>query len=230
MRVHQRHLTPRDMEILEFVCRYRIGTVEMLAEQVFSDKDSWENIRRVLRRLERRGLLRRESWDRGFSYYVLTPRGCRVLGISPRTPRPLTEQSLPVVLAIAYYCVRHGEERLTAKEFAELYPSFWQPGMRSSSYALVDTPDGLKLELLVVDRGGAARRIRSRVRRAIKQRCVLPDFETLMEIERFRLNVLTGTTEQRDKIDRQLDKESFAPVEVVSTIVPELAEILLLRK
>ena len=105
MRVHQRHLTPRDMEILNFVYRYRIGTVEMLAEQVFSDKDNWENICRVLRRLERRGLLRRESWDRGFSYYILTPRGCRVLGISPQTPRPLTEQSLPVVLAIAYFPV-----------------------------------------------------------------------------------------------------------------------------
>ena len=230
MRTHERRLTPRDMEILNFVYRYRAGTEEMLAEQVFSDKDSWSNIRRVLRRLERRGLLRRESWGKGFGYYILTPRGCRVLGMSPQTPRPQTEQSLPVVLAVAYYCVRHREERLTAKEFAELYPSLWQPGMRSSNYVLVDTPNDLKLEMLLVDRGGAARRVRSRVRRAIKQRSVLPDFVALMEIGRFRLNVLTATTEQCDKVYRQLDKESFAPVEVVSTVVPEVAQLLLLRK
>ena len=153
-----------------------------------------------------------------------------VLGLPPQTPEPLSEQSLPAVLAVAYYCVGHGEQRLTAKEFAELYPSLWQPGMRSSSYVLVDTPDGLKLELLLVDRGGAARRIRSRVRRLIKQRSRLPDFVTLMEVQRFRLNVLTGSKEQRDRICRQVAKESFAPVEVVSTVIPELAQLLLLRK
>lgn len=230
MKPYERYLTARDMEILDFVHRYRLGTEGMLAEQVFTVGNSKRNIRRVLGRLERRLLLRRERWDKGYWYYTPTPRSCRLLGLPPQTPEPLTEQSLPTVLAVAYYCVGHGEQRMTAKEFAELYPSLWQPGMRSSSYVLVDTPDGLKLELLLVDRGGAARRIRSRVRRVIKQRSRLPDFVTLMEVERFRVNVLTGSDEQRDRIHRQLQKESFAPVEVVSTVVPELAEILLLRK
>ena len=230
MKPHERYLTSRDTKVLEFVHRYRLGTVDMLAEEVFSMDESGQNIRRVLRRLEQRGLLRRERWEKGLSYYTPTPRSCQLFGLSPQTPQPLTEQSLPAVLAVAYYCVRHRQQRLTAKEFAQLYPSLWRPGMQSSNYVLVETHDDLKLELLIVDRGGAARRVRSRVRRAIKQRAVLPDFVTLMEIGRFRLNVLTGTEEQSDKVQHQLDKESFAPVEVVSTIVPELAEILLLRK
>ena len=230
MQAHERHLTKRDREILDFVNRYRIGTEELIAERVFAQTDSLKNVGRVLRRLEQRKLLAKESWDKGFSYFTLTPRGCRSLGLPPRTPRPQSEQSLPVVLAEAYYCVRHREERLTSKEFAEVYPELWKPGMRSSSYVLVDTPDDLKLEMLLVDRGGAARRIRSRVRRVIAQRSVLPDFVSLMEVGRFRLNVLTGTEEQRDKILWQVAKQSFELVEVVATVVPELAHILLLRK
>ena len=119
MKEHERHLTKRDREILDFVNRYRIGTEELLAEQVFSKQESLKNVSRVLRRLEHRQLLARESWDKGLSYFTLTPRGCRTLGLSPRTPRPLTEQSLPVVLAVAFYCVRHREERLTSQEFTE---------------------------------------------------------------------------------------------------------------
>ena len=230
MQAHERHLTKRDREILDFVNRYRIGTEELIAEQLFGETDRLKNVGRVLRRLEQRRLLAKESWDKGLSYFTLTPRGCRVLGLPPRTPRSQSEQTLPVALAEASYCVRAGEERLTAKEFTETYPELSQPGMRSSSYVLVDTPDDMKLEMLLVDRGGAARRIRSRVRRVIKQRSVLPHFVSLMEVGRFRVNVLTGTEEQRAKVLWQVDKDPFELVEVVVTVVPELADILLLRK
>ena len=101
MKPYERYLTARDMEILDFVHRYRLGTEGMLAEQVFADGNSKRNIRRVLGRLERRLLLRRERWDRGYWYYTPTPRSCRLLGLPPQTPQPLTEQSLPTVLAVA---------------------------------------------------------------------------------------------------------------------------------
>ena len=230
MKQQERHLTDRDRDILAFVNRYRIGTEDLISKQVFENGDSLKNVRRVLRRLERRELLAKESWDKGLPYFTLTPKGYRTLSLPPRTPRPLTEQSLPVVLAVAFHCVARGEERLTSQEFAKLYPELWKPGLRSSNYLLTNSEDGLKLEMLLIDRGGAARRIRSRVRRAIAQRIALPDFASLMEVGRFRLNVLTGTDEQRDKILQQVEKESFDSVEVVSTVVTELADILLLRK
>ena len=229
MKKHKRHLTERDLAILNFVSRYRIGTEDMFSLEIFHKTTSPKNVSRVVRRLEGRGLLRKESWDIGCAYYTLTPRGCRVLRLPPQTPRPLTEQSLPVVLAIAFYCVRHGVERLTNKEFAELYPEFWRPGLRSSSYVLVDTPVGPKLEMLLIDRGGMARRIRSRVRRVMAQRIGLPDFVSLIDAGRFRLNVLVGTAERQDKLRRYIERESFDPVEVMTTVVPELANILSLR-
>ena len=223
-------LSKRDRRILRFVNRYRVGTIDLLRQEVFTEANSRKNISRVLRRLQKRKLLAKESWDKGLSYVTLTSRGCRAIDLPARTPRLLTEQSLPTVLAVAFYCVRHGEERLTCREFSRLYPNLRTPGMRSSSYLLVDSSDDMKLEMLLVDRGGAPRRIRSRVRRAIAERVVVPDFALLMELGRFQLNVLCGTEEQRDKILRQVEKDSFEPVRVVAHVVPELAEILLLRK
>ena len=51
-----------------------------------------------------------------------------------------------------------------------------------------------------------------------------------MEAGRFRLNVLAGTTDRQDKIRRHIERGSFGPVEVTTTVVPELADILVLRK
>ena len=229
MKNRERHLSKRDRSILAFVARYRIGTDELLVRQCFAAGSSLKNVARVVLRLEKRGLLRKRQWGKGLAYVTLTPRGCRAIGLPSRTPRRLTEQSLPVVLAVASYCVRNGLERLTCREFSELYPELWRPGMRSSSYLLVQTPSGLKLEMIVVDRGGAARRVRSRVRRIIAQRSGLPDFVSLMESGRFRVQILTGTEEQQTKIRRQVEKQSFENVEVATTVVPELADILLLR-
>jgi hypothetical protein len=84
--------------------------------------------------------------------------------------------------------------------------------------------------MLIIDRGGAARRIRARVRRVIKQRSGLPNFVALMNARRFRIVVLTGLPEQQSKIDRQIERESFGPVEVLSALVPDLAEILTMRR
>lgn len=230
MKEQERHLTERDLAMLQFVFRYRIGTEDLFAREFFPKTGSLKNVKRVVHRLEQRGLLRKESPAKGFAYYTLTPRGCRVLGLSPRTPRSLTEQSLPVVLAIAFYCVRQRLQRLTSKEFSDLYPELWRLGLRSSSYVLVDTPTGLKLEMLLIDRGGMARRIRGRVRRAIAQRSGLPDFVSLIQAGRFRLRVLTATAERQNKIRWHIRRQSFGPVEVTTAVVPELADILLLRK
>lgn len=230
MKKYERHLTKRDRKIVDFVARYRIGTAAMFRQLYFPPGDHPENVSRVLRRLDRRGLVRQVEYGKSFHYFVITRRGLRTLGLPPRTPRPLTEQSLPVLLAIATYCAEENLRRLRNSEFRELYPELWRTGLGASSYVLVDTPDGLKLAMLIVDRGGAARRVRGRIRRIISQRSGLPDFVSLMEAGRFRVVVLTGLPEQQAKIDRQIERESFGPVEVVSALVSDLGEILTLRR
>lgn len=230
MKKFERYLTKRDRKIVDFVARYRVGTEAIFQRLYFLPEDHPEKIRRVLRRLEKRGLLRKVTCGTSLEYFVVTRRGLRLLGLPPRTPRPLTEQSLPVLLAVASYCAEQNLRRLTNVEFCELYPELWRPGLRSSSYVLMEDGNGLKLAMLVVDRGGAARRIRSRVRRVISQRSGLPHFAALMRSGRFRIVVLTGLPQQQAKIDRQIKRESFSPVEVISALVSDLAEILTMRR
>jgi hypothetical protein len=230
MKKHERHLTQRDREILDFVVRYRIGTCDLLRQHCFSPGTTSENVQRVLLRLERRGLLRRVSDGNQYSYWIATRQTFRLLGHPTRTPRPLTEQTLPIVLAVATYCVTSGIRRLTSDEFQELYPELWRPGMRSSNYVLVHMDDKLRLEMLLVDRGGAAHRINSRVRRILAQRLRLPAFCSLIKAGRFRITVLTGTPEQQNKIRRRLDRTRLGPVDVSTFVIPELAELLLLRR
>lgn len=229
MKKQLRHLMPRDRSIIEFIARYRIGTVDLLAAVCFRDS-SRENVSRVLRRLEVRGLVRKIDTTNGFKYYVLTRPAFQFLGLKARTPRSLTENTLPIVLAVAIYCVQCKLCRMTSQEFVERYPELWRPGMKSSNYVLINDNGKSKLQILVVDRGGLAHRIKSRVGRIIGQRKGLPNFESLMKAGRFRITVLTGTAEQEAKIQRRLCRSTFAPVEVTTYLIPELAELLLLRR
>lgn len=230
MKQHQRHLSDRDRRILEFVVHYRIGTDRLLQRQCFSPPTSLENVNRVLLRLERRRLLRRATEKNGFCWYGATRRTLAILGQTPRTPRPLTEQTLPIVLSVATYCVAKGVHRLTSRQFQDRYPELWRPGMRSSNYVVVDVDGRLRLEMLIVDRGGAAHRIHSRVRRVIAQRKGLPKFASLMKSGRFRITVLTGTPEQQHRIQRRLSRRSYAPVELTTFAIPELADLLISRR
>jgi hypothetical protein len=153
-----------------------------------------------------------------------------LLGERPRTPRPLTEQTLPIALSVATYCVEQGTGRMTCEEFKKIYPELWQPGMASSSYLLVDVDGKLRLEMLLVDRGAAAHRINARVRRVIAQRKGLPKFRALINSGRFRITVLTGTQEQARKIERRVSRRSLGPIEVRTFVIEELAELLMLRR
>ena len=101
MEKYLRYLTNRDVAMLAFIARYRVGTNELLLKAVCENRCTLANVDRIVRRLQRRGLLRSVELDAQVRYFVLTRRGFIALGMEPRTPRALTEQSLPVVLALS---------------------------------------------------------------------------------------------------------------------------------
>lgn len=229
MKRHKRHLTKRDVAILEFIARYRVGTNLLVRDQCFETETSLKNVDRVLRRLEKRRLIRRTVLDESRSYYTMTRRGLGLTSDNPRTPKLPTEQTLPIYLATASYCIANRFKRLTKDEFAERYPELTRPGKGNCNYT-VGRVDGLiKLELLAVDRGGAANRIRTRVKRLVAQRKDLPHFFALAQAGKFGITVLTGTQEQQWKIHRRVGN-SFSPIEVTAVVIPELASLLMLRK
>lgn len=222
-------LTDRDRRMLQFVVRYRIGTVSLFANTFFEGLHRVTNAGRVTRKLVRRGLLTQVHYSGDISYFVLTRRGSKMIGAPDRRPRPLTEHSLPAVLGIAAYCVRTGIDRMTDKEFRERYPELWRPGLRSSAYFLVDTPEGMKLGMFLIDRGGTARRLKSKIRRFVDQRRSLPAFASLMKSGRFRVTVLTGLPAQHRNILRRISQLRIRGAEVEAALVPELGELLTAR-
>lgn len=229
MEKYERYLTARDKAILDFITRYRIGTNTLVRDSCFQSDVGLKNVDRVLLRLARRDLLRKWPLDVGQWYCTMTRRGLALKDDRAKTPTPLTEQTLPIALATANYCVANGVRRLTRDEFVKRFPEFTRPGICSANYALRKTESGFQLELLVVDRGGAAHRIRSRARRLISQRKDMGPFASLMRAGKFRITVLTATPEQRWKIMRRIG-DSFGPIEVKSFVIPELADLLMLRK
>lgn len=226
---HRQRLNARDREILEFIFRFRVGTNALLRESCFEADTTLKNVDRVLRRLERHKLIKRHYLAEGLAYYTPTRRGLSLSTDEPRTPQPLTEDTLPKLLAIATYCVANGVRRITKEEFVKKHPELTRPGKGNANYVLVDADGCTKLEWLTVDRGGAAHRIRSRVRRAIAQRNGMPHFLALMQAGKFRITVLTATPEQQWKIHRRIG-DSFKPIEVTAYVIPELADLLMIRK
>lgn len=226
MSQRQPYLTKRDRRILRFAARYRGITPDMVAERYFEGVASHKNVARVLRRLTKRGLLRKVVFFSPRCYFAPTARGNRVIGWPDFPPRLLTEQSLPAALAIAWYCVHTNVDRLTNREFQQKFPYLWRPALKSSSYYTKRTPAGVKLGLLLVDRGGAARRIKGKIRRIVSQRESIPAFTKLIRAHRFRVTVLTGLESQQAAIRRQLGRDSYRRVEVEVVLVPELGELL----
>jgi hypothetical protein len=223
------YLTSRDRQLLQFVGRYRAATEAILRRALFGTAVKRANVHRVVRRLVRQGLLQSVTLGPGQTYVVLTRRGRRVLMMPPHESRPLTEQSLPAVLAIAWFYVRSGATRFTNAEFRQRYPELWKPGLRSSAYYLAQTPQGLKLGLLVVDRGGTPRRLKGKIRRLITQRASLPAFAALMAAKRFQITVLTGLPAQQRHLRRHLKRRFFHRVEIEVALIPELGELLTLK-
>lgn len=223
------YLTSRDRQLLQFVARYRAATEALLRRALFVPAVKRANVHRVVRRLVRQGLLQQVTLAPGQAYVVLTRRGRHVLKIEDRTPRPLSEQSLPAVLAIAWFCVRSGTTRFTHSEFRQRYPELWKPGLRSSAYYLTQTPQGLKLGLFLVDRGGTPRRLKGKIRRLITQRAALPAFAALIAAKRFHVTVLTGLPAQQQHLRRHLQRRFFHRVEIDVALIPELGELLTLK-
>ena len=230
MRKGTQYLTNRDREILLFVHRFKVATDDLLAQRFFDLDRRNTNVLRVTRKLVNRNLLKRMVLGGRDTYLVLTRRGCKNIGVLDRTPKPMTEQSLPAALAIAHYCVRNDDvERLTSAKFAETYPELHRPGLNSSNYYLTKREGRFVLGLFLVDRGGTTHRIKRKIRKFVAQREDLPHFMSLISGDRVEITVLTGLEGQQRIVERHLGGETHLGIRVRVAMVPELGEMLTMK-
>lgn len=246
MRKGTHYLMDRDYEIIDFVHRYKVATDDMLAEKFFGLERRNANVLRVTRKLVERNYLKRVKLCGSESYLVPTRKACRVLEENERTPKPLTEQSLPASLAIAYYCLRNGVQRFRGSEYARFFPLMHKPGLDGSRYYgrvqdyafeeydqdatdYIDHYFDIRLGVFMVDHGGTAHRIKSKVHKFFKKREDLEVFMDLVYEDQVEITVLTGLEGQQRIVERNIRDFDCHGVKIQSALIPELGDLLTMK-
>lgn len=218
-------LAPRQKRILAFIARYRAATDELLRRKFAGGHRDVKFIRRTMIRLVRKGYVREFKIGKGEWYYLLTHRGAKTVRKTDQPSRQLTEQSLPTVLGIAYFCVARNITRYTAAEFRRKYANLSPPRLRTSVYYSVETEAGMKIGMFLVDAGGTPRRVRGKIRRQIAKRMSLPSFVSLIHSGHFRVTILVSTEIRQQKLSAELASHSFGDVDVEVAWVPEIEQL-----
>ena len=83
--------------------------------------------------------------------------------------------------------------------------------------------------MFLIDRGGTAHRIKSKVMKFVKQREDLKCFMSLIKGGRVQITVLTGLEGQQRIVERYLGGDSLWGIRVRTALVPELGELLTMK-
>jgi hypothetical protein len=224
---HRTHrLSHRDRAILDDVARYRLITSEVLHKRHFP-RQKRNAVAKVTGRLRRKRLLFKFPLFHPRSYYTLAPHSALLLGVPVHRSLPLGTQSLPSEYAVLAYATLGATEhaRLTASELAELCP-WMQATSQDAPYCLDTSQEPPVLELIRVDLGGKADHVARKCDADIQVRRPLGEFETWVRNRRFRLVVVSGTSEKAALIRQSLEEHLWPDgLSIHLVVVPELLQL-----
>jgi hypothetical protein len=217
----------RDLAILNFNWRYRVGLVQVYHRRFFEGLTP-KAAERVITRLMKEGLLQSFPLHGANRYYTLTPKGARVLGVSEKwLDKPMGPQALIQNVSILAACCLGptARERMTAEEFTGRFPGLVVRGLGSSRYYLhQEGPDrAVRLGLFLPDFQSDARRIVRKVRREFDRRMKHPEWNRLIRNDLFVVMVLTAFPSKVDRLGQLLGREHW-PYRIEA--VPSIANLL----
>jgi hypothetical protein len=129
-------IDPLANRVLAHVARYRLTVREAVATvPALSDLDALSQ-RKLLRDLERSGLLASAALHCNSRYYHLTRRAAEQQGLAADRCGPLSESAkLRHFALLAFCCLRSKRrERLTAAELQQHFPQLYLDGMTGTYY------------------------------------------------------------------------------------------------
>ncbi len=191
------NMTDRDQDIVQLTDRYRIGTNAAYRRLIFAEQ-SLNAVAKVTARLCRQGWLQRYPLIPPEDYFTLGPQAVRQFGYAPRRTEPLGPQALPIDYAVLLYATHGERSRLVATELAESTP--WLPA--ELLHAPYCRTSGGVLELIRVDLGGTPQHVAKKAAVDCSRRLEIPEFQLLVDQQRFQLVVLT-TTSSKARLIRQ---------------------------
>jgi len=197
-------LARRDQAILDHVGRYRLTTNEVLHHSLF-DGCQPNAVTKVTSRLCRGDYLRKFPLCYPRSYFTLGSCATSLLGLPDNRMLPLGPQSLPTEYGVLAFAVRRKSShvRLTRHELSERFPAL-PAGLTEQPYCLDENCN--VLELVRVDLGGAADHVARKCEADVAARRDERPFSILLAEKRFRLVVVTATTEKAAAIQQSLSQ------------------------
>lgn len=210
---------PRDRLIVQHVGRFRITTNEVV-HKLFFPHSQPNAVTKVTARLTAAGLLRQFPLYHPRAYFTLGEEGQAFLGLSGNRVLPLGPQSLPIEYGVLAYSTlgRVAHNRLSRRELQQQYP-FLTEGLIEQPYTECENV----LELIRVDLGGSADHVARKCVRDIELRGACIEFSSLMLEGRFRLVVVTCTTEKAAVIRTALDQHLWPEgLQIHLAVVPDL--------
>ncbi|MEZ5940294.1 MAG: hypothetical protein R3C18_02805 [Planctomycetaceae bacterium] len=219
-----RRIKARNRRLLEHVARYRLTTVEALCRVVIPGLSA-NAVSKTVNRICDSGLLKKFTLIHPTRYYILSEAGAKALGVGIHRCAPLGPQSLPMEYAVLAYATlgKEGRQRLTLEEVQHLCP--WLPTPLAQAHHCFDERQQV-LELVRTDLGGPADHVARKSFADLTARRRIPEFNQLIQANRFRLVVITATKEKSSAIKRSLDRHDWpAGLALHLPVVPQLLSL-----
>jgi hypothetical protein len=214
----------RDRKIIEHVARYRLTIIEVLCRRVLPGL-SPNAVAKIANRLCRSGYLRKFTLLHPTRYFVLDTRGAQWLSPNSDRTGPLGPQSLPMEYAVLVYATlgKRLHTRLTAKELLLEHP--WLTATLANAPHCRDDQDGI-LELVRVDLGGPADHVARKCTTDMNKRWPLHEFLPLVKQGRFRLVVITATSEKVNALRQAMEAREWPPgLRIHFSVIPQLLSL-----
>lgn len=216
-------ITDRDLELLQFIHRFRLATRDQLHRRFFPGATA-NAVAKVVARLKLADYLREHRVDSGFSYCTLGARGARRLGAPYDATRTFSEQTLPAAYAHASFCQDHSLHALTPSEFIQTFPALSQVSAPATGYFIYSIDGTTYLATSLVDRANALRHLFRKLDRLLTRHYKNSAFLALIQQRRFCVTILTGWPAKQDYLAAALRRKSYAPSRVEAYVVPQLQE------
>ena len=206
----------RDEAILRHVQRYRITTRKALHRTLFP-KVAINAVTKVTTRLLAEGWLNQYPVFYKSHYFTLAPRAADLLRTTEAGPvlaldtGGLDADSFRASYGVLAFCclLKTPRCRLLACEVEKDYPQLYFPDLDSDRYFLDATQRPMTSGIMFVDDGRGVERMVAGYHDDLRTRCGRPDFQEFLGAARFRLAVVTATTERAAAIGHCLRQQEW---------------------
>lgn len=219
-----RRLSHRDRQIIEHVVRYRLTTIQVLCRAVLPNV-SRGAVAKITGRLCDADYLQKYTLLHPTKYFVLGKAGAKLFGLDDQRAAPLGPQSLPIEYVLLIYAAlgRQPRVRLTPVEVLAKWP-WLKPELAAAPHCW-DEKHAI-LELVRVDLGGPADHVARKCAVDLNKRRQHREFSPLVAQGRFRLVVITATSEKAAALRQALDRHDWPPRLLIHlSVVPQLLSL-----